>query len=727
LIGNYPNTYTFSKAYCERLLEKDKEHVTLTVVRAPSVGCSWADPFPGWIDSISAASGFYLFGGMGLIKSIRGDPNVIGDQIPVDYVGDYMITAAAVYAKTGKVKVIHCSTSAGNPITWGESMEIVKSYFIENPPDKKVAPCTFRLEKNERILKLEQGIRLIPVLAYRTFSKTIDSQQMKKNSNKLLTGLKRAERMSEMFKYFTLHEWIHLNNSLAEIIQFCTDEEKRIFHLDPREIQWKKYLLYHAWGLRYFILKEKCDAPAQGDKSNVLATSGNDIVSALKWMYNKGYEFKPTNVALLRSRILNSERLKNTIRDIVVNQSTNMSDADFTAKLQKHAEMNCDFILSTYDFKKIRFIGLIMHLVFRQIYDKIVVDEKALEKIKNYDPKTGGPLILLPTHRSYLDFILVSYIFYAYAIKCPHIVAAEDFLNIALVHHLLRAAGALFLRRKKIEYMEIYWAVMNEYLQSLLLEECWLEFFIEGTRSRYGKTLSPKLGVLSIVTDTVFDSKIKNLTVLPITMSYERVIEGETFPFELLGEEKKKESLGRLIGALNILKMSFGRVYIEFCEPINLQDYVNQHKVEAKNPEFNPFNKIKDRKAIVDKLGNEVVYRLNENLVILPTSMVASLVLLYRKGINVEALVNRIEWLKNQILQRGGRIGGIDENSSLKTINGAIEHLQHLLNQKKEVVTLQVAMKSEYKNVLMLAYYRNMLIHLFWNEALVACAISSFG
>lgn len=106
------------------------------------------------------------------------------------------------------------------------------------------------------------------------------------------------------------------------------------------------------------------------------------------------------------------------------------------------------------------------------------------------------------------------------------------------------------------------------------MDECYLEFFIEGTRSRSGKMLKPKFGLLQIVSDLYFNGKVKNINILPITLNYERVLEGETFPFELLGEEKVKESLGRIIKAASILTKNFGRIYVESCQPYSLADYV---------------------------------------------------------------------------------------------------------------------------------------------------------
>lgn len=78
-----------------------------------------------------------------------------------------------------------------------------------------------------------------------------------------------------------------------------------------------------------------------------------------------------------------------------------------------------------------------LHKLFKQIYEKVVIDDSHLKPLLNHNVKEDGPLIMIPTHRSYIDFLLVSYIFFAYKIQCPHIAAAEDFLNVTIVHHIL--------------------------------------------------------------------------------------------------------------------------------------------------------------------------------------------------------------------------------------------------------------------------------------------------
>ena len=97
-----------------------------------------------------------------------------------------------------------------------------------------------------------------------------------------------------------------------------------------------------------------------------------------------------------------------------------------------------------------------------------------------------------------------------------------------------------------------------------------LEFFIEGTRSRTNKMLHPKFGILQILTNAFFDKKTEEATFVPVTINYSRTLEGESFPNELTGSNKVKESLGRILSAFKILAMNFGTIYLDFYEPIKL-------------------------------------------------------------------------------------------------------------------------------------------------------------
>ena len=99
----------------------------------------------------------------------------------------------------------------------------------------------------------------------------------------------------------------------------------------------------------------------------------------------------------------------------------------------------------------IRMFAWFLHKIFKIIYEKVVIDDLLLQRLRQHNFKEKGPLVLIPTHRSYIDFIIISYVFFAYKLQVPYIAAAEDFLNVTLVHHILRASGAFFLKRKTME------------------------------------------------------------------------------------------------------------------------------------------------------------------------------------------------------------------------------------------------------------------------------------
>ena len=116
IIGKYPNTYTFTKSLTEQMLIKEAEGIPLCIVRPTIIGGSWKEPYPGWVDSVSAAGVFYLSVGLGVLKVSLGNHNNIGDQIPVDTVVNCVIVAAALACKVGQMPVIHIGTSARNPV-----------------------------------------------------------------------------------------------------------------------------------------------------------------------------------------------------------------------------------------------------------------------------------------------------------------------------------------------------------------------------------------------------------------------------------------------------------------------------------------------------------------------------------------------------------------------------------------------------------------------------------
>ena len=244
-----------------------------------------------------------------------------------------------------------------------------------------------------------------------------------------------------------------------------------------------------------------------------------------------------------------------------------------------------------------------------------------------------------------------------------------------------------------------------------------LEFFIEGTRSRSGKILHPKFGLLSMCTNTFYEGNVSNLHFVPITINYERVLEGETFPLELLGEQKVKESLSRILKAAKIMNMNFGKIYIGIGEYLSIKDMCKGVVPQTQS----------ERQMLNSKIGYELVYRLQENSSIMPTSLIAAVLLMHRRGVSEDELISKVEWLRDEIKARGFKVGGMDSGSGQTAVRNAINHLRQTLTYKKDMFEPTVSLHTDYKNILLLSYYRNALYHIFAVEALVACTLFSFG
>lgn len=735
-VGDFPNTYTITKNLAEKILQKRRGKVPLVIVRPSIVGCAWKEPVPGWVDTISAAGAIILLGGIGFLTHIPGSNKVTGDQIPVDFVTNCILASSARYAGDLTLPIVQIGSSSRNPMTWGLTQDVLIDYFKHATVEKRVGMPTIKMIPNDTVLKFHLLKRKLPAVTFARLSNIMGNQNLQKQARRLVKIIERAESLGETFRHFTSKSWIFKSDRVDELMAFMTPNERITFEIDVTKVDFRAWTQYYCYGLHRFVLKENVEPPSQ-QTTDLLSKFPEHHFSDVIWAWKRGKFGNTRSRVEFRTQVLNSTRVQESIKGVIADQlrkvapemKEKMQDT-ITKQVTKSAFECANQMLADYQQPTIRFFAWFLHKLYKQIYDQVVVDEAMLQRLHDYDEKVNGPLLLIPTHRSYIDFLIVSYLFFAYNIKVPFIAAAEDFQNIVLVHKILRSSGAFFIKRRKSDYQSIYKAIMYEYVHRILLDSHHLEFFIEGTRSRSGKLLPPKLGLLGIATDTFFDGKLQNMHILPISINYEHVLEGETFPLELLGEEKVKESLLRIIRAAKILKMNFGRIYIDFGEPISLRQYVDnavRKNEEVSSTALNPFVNKKDRQQIVKNLGWDIVYKLSEHTVIMSTAIVAAILLMYRKGISEDQLVKKTEWLVKEIEIRGGKIGGGFSDSAVLAVKNAMTHLNEVVNSQKDMFKPSVSPKNDYKNVLLLSYYRNSILHVFANESLIACAIAAFG
>nr|XP_018901093.1 PREDICTED: dihydroxyacetone phosphate acyltransferase isoform X2 [Bemisia tabaci] len=198
--------------------------------------------------------------------------------------------------------------------------------------------------------------------------------------------------------------------------------------------------------------------------------------------------------------------------------------------------------------------------------------QKIIQEIKL--EMKNNPVIFLPSHRSYADFILMAYVAFHYEIELPCVAAGMDFQSMWLMGQLLRDTHAFFMRRSFGDD-KLYKAVFDEYVQTLVISgDLPIEFFIEGTRSRSAKSLLPKFGMLSMSLAPLLEEHVSDITIVPVNLSYDRTLEESLFSFELLGVPKPKETTSGLLKALHMLDEKYGNVYINFCKPFSAKVYL---------------------------------------------------------------------------------------------------------------------------------------------------------
>ncbi|MFQ5416870.1 MAG: 1-acyl-sn-glycerol-3-phosphate acyltransferase [Myxococcota bacterium] len=247
-------------------------------------------------------------------------------------------------------------------------------------------------------------------------------------------------------------------------------------------------------------------------------------------------------------------------------------------------------------------LNVVVSGIMRRIFARIELT--GIEKIAQY--ATRHPLVLAPSHRSYFDFLILSVVFYGNHLVPPHIAAREN-MGFGPMGFLARRAGAFFLRRSFED--PVYKEVFRAYVSYLIREGFTQEFFIEGGRSRTGKTLTPKLGLLSWDVDAFIRSARRDLFLVPIGITYERLVEEGVMIDELEGAEKSNESVLGLVRARKYLQRRFGTVHVNFGEPISLVDALGERRerfARSDAPEVQ-----EEQRLFIQNLGNRIVERIN--------------------------------------------------------------------------------------------------------------------
>ncbi|XP_066253087.1 glycerol-3-phosphate acyltransferase 1, mitochondrial isoform X2 [Euwallacea similis] len=446
--------------------------------------------------------------------------------------------------------------------------------------------------------------------------------------------------------------------------------------------------------------------------------------------------------------VLKNDRVKTAVEKSAVQQfkdSDSNEDEDYQELVQKNfaraKKLTFDMRSTLSDFL-LRFTSWILYKLLPCFLTSVVVHPGQV-KMLNEASKTNLPLIFLPLHRSHLDYILLSFILLNNNIRSP-LVAAGDNLRIPFFGSLLRGLGAFFIKRRIDPVMGrkdyVYKAVLHTYMNLCLRAGHNIEFFLEGGRTRTGKPCMPKYGVLSVIVETFMDGTIEDALLVPVSINYERLIDGN-FIKEQLGQPKKLETFGdALKGIWHVLNSNYGMMRVDFNQPFSLRELIdtfnlntktskpNNNRVLRSNPSTNSLYGTdvvsEEHKSLVENISKHVIYDCTQSTSIMSTNALAFILLSkFRNGASLETLVAALEELKKDLKSSNRDVGF--SGDSVDIINYAVHLLGPALvkkeKQNNEDIIKPIAILP---NVIELSYYSNSVVPYYALESVLALAVT---
>ena len=386
------------------------------------------------------------------------------------------------------------------------------------------------------------------------------------------------------------------------------------------------------------------------------------------------------------------------------------------AAVKAEAQGYLDEITSDYSHSVVRFFDHFLTWLWTRLYDGVEV--RHFERVRALAP--DYQIVYVPCHRSHIDYLLLSYVIYKRGLRIPHIAAGEN-LNIPILGEILRRGGAFFMRRS-FKGNALYSTVFKEYVHSLMQRQAPIEYFIEGGRSRSGRLLPPKLGMLAMTVNSHLREPAKPVVFIPTYISYERIMEGATYVGELKGKPKESENLLGLLKTARKIERIFGTVHLAFGEPLYLNDFMAKFDVAIQDGSDE--NTAKTH-AMVQNLGVKVMQNINKAAVVNPVSLLA-LVLLSTPN----AALDEAQCLEQiKLYQHIAQALPYDPDTHVTDMTPKeileygiklklIERTPHILGDMIRVADKQAPL---------LSYFRNNILHVFIIASFLAALVQRNG
>jgi len=445
----------------------------------------------------------------------------------------------------------------------------------------------------------------------------------------------------------------------------------------------------------------------------------------------------------VQEKVLRDRTLRATLEAVA--RETGRSPSALSAE----AARDLKEIASRYDPFFVQLMRPFMAFLFRRLYRRVEVDEEGLARLKRAAGE--GPIVLCPSHKSYVDFLVLPWLLYENGMTPPHVAAGQN-LAFWPFGAIARRGGAFFIRRK-VKGDRIYTAVLRAYVKHLLRDRFPQEFYVEGGRSRTGKLLFPKTGLVSMEVDAWLDGAAEDVLFVPIAIDYERLIEAGSYARELEGAEKPKESLPGLLRAVTVLFRHYERLYVQFEEPVSLRALATarlgsraasltiDEDWEGESSRSSTAVVLPGREGssesakrrLVQALANRIAYGISRAVTITPVGLLSAALLSHpRRGATAAEVARRVELLRSLAKEGGARLApGLSAAPADPRVPGPVAEALHrlvaLLQVKEEVAAQETLYRVPDERRTFLDYHRNAVIHRYVGPSLVAAAARAPG